>query len=125
MLPCCVLQHERARALQHARGAAGEARGVTSRPDRFAAGFDADQPHVAIVDERVEDADRVAAAADARDHRVAAAARPARGSAARASRADHRLKFAHHQRIRMRAQRRAEQVVRVVAAAPPSRASLR
>ena len=34
------------------------------------AGLDADEPHAAIVDERVEDADGVAAAAHARDDGV-------------------------------------------------------
>ena len=38
-----VLQHEAARALQHAGAAAGEARRVLARPDAVAAGLDADQ----------------------------------------------------------------------------------
>ena len=65
-----VLQDPGARALQHAGRAAREPCGVPARPDRFPAGFDADQLHAAIVDERVEDADGVAAAADAGDHGV-------------------------------------------------------
>ena len=40
-----VLQHEGARALQHARGAAREARRVAARRDALAAGLDADQAH--------------------------------------------------------------------------------
>ena len=107
-----VLQHERARALQHAGDAAREARGVTARRDRLAAGLDADQPHLRVVDERIEDADRVAAAADARDHRVRQAPGLLEDLRARLA-ADHRLELAHHQRIRMRAERRPEQVVRV------------
>ena len=124
MLPLRILQHERARALQHAGGAARESRRVTARADRFAAGLDADQAHVAIVDERVEDADRVAAAADAGDHRVRQSAGLLEDLPSRFP-ADHRLKLADHQRIRMRAERGAEQVMRVVRAARPSRASLR
>ena len=37
---------------------------------RLAAGLDADEPHAGVVDEGVEDADGVAAAADAGDDRV-------------------------------------------------------
>ena len=39
-----VLQHERARALQHAGAAAREPRRVAAARDPLAAGFDADQP---------------------------------------------------------------------------------
>ncbi len=76
-----ILQHEGARALQHAGGAAGESRRMTAWADRFAAGLDADQADVGIVDERIEDADGVAAAADAGDRRRPAARRSARESA--------------------------------------------
>ena len=107
-----VLQHERARALQHAGAAAGEARRVPPADDRLAAGLDADQPHVAVVEERVEDADRVAAAADARDDRVGQPAGLLEDLRARLA-ADHRLELAHHQRIRMRPEHGAEQVVGV------------
>ena len=65
-----VLQDEGARALQDAGAAAGEPRRVAARRNPLAAGLDADQPHARIVDERVEDADGVAAAADAGDDRV-------------------------------------------------------
>ncbi len=40
------------------------------REGYFSAGLDADQSHVAIVDECVEDADRITAAADAGNHRM-------------------------------------------------------
>ena len=39
-----VLQHEGARALQHAGAAAGEPRRVAAARDLLAAGLDADQP---------------------------------------------------------------------------------
>ena len=52
--------------MQHA-GAAGRDRGgVPTGLDPVAAGLEADQAHVGVVEERVEDADRVRAAADAR-----------------------------------------------------------
>src|SRR5687767_3491172 len=54
----CVLQHPRPRALQDTRCAAGEPRRMTAGTNRFATSFHADQTHVAIVDERIDDADR-------------------------------------------------------------------
>ena len=107
-----VLQHEGARPLQHAGAAAGEPRRVAAARDALAAGFDADQPHVAIVDERVEDAHRVAAAADARDHGIRQASGQLEDLRPRLA-ADDRLELADHQRVRMRPEHRAEEVVRV------------
>ena len=78
----------------------------------LAAGLDADQPDAAIVDERVEDADGVAAAADAGDDGVGQPPGQLEDLRARLA-ADDRLELAHHQRIRMRPEHRAEQVVRV------------
>ena len=117
-VPCLVLQHERARALQHAGAAAGEPRGVATGDDAFAAGLDADQPHALVVEEAVEDADGVAAAADARHHHVGQPAQLRQDLAARLT-ADHRLELAHHQRIGMRAQRRSEQVIGVLDVGDP------
>ena len=82
------------------------------RDDRLAAGLDADQPHAGIVDKGVEDAHRVAAAADAGDDRVRQLAGQLEDLRARLP-SDHRLEFADHQRIRMRPQHRAEQIVGV------------
>ena len=65
-----ILQHIGARALEHARRAAGKPRRVTSRRERFAAGFDANQAHAGIRNERVEDAERIAAAAHTGHHGV-------------------------------------------------------
>ena len=65
-----------------------------------------------IRDEGVEDAHRVAAAADAGDDRVRQPAELLEALRPRFA-ADHRLELAHHQRIRMRAEHRAEQVVGV------------
>ena len=119
-----VLQHQAARAVQHAGRAAGESRGVIAGRDAAAAGLDADQSHALVVDERVEDAHRIAAAADAGDDEIGQAAGRVQNLRARLL-ADHRLELAHHQRIRMRAEHRAEQVVRRVGVSRPSRASLR
>ena len=107
-----VLQHERARALEHARAAAGKPRGVPAADNLLAARLHADQAHLTIVDERIEDADRVAAAADARHDRVRKPAGLLDDLPPRFA-ADHRLKLAHHQRVGVRPQHRPEQVIRV------------
>ena len=111
-VPVLVLQHERPRALQHARAAAGESRGVAATPDRLAPGLDANQPHVAIADERIEDPHGVTAAADAGHDRGRQPAGELEDLRARFA-ADHRLELAHHQRVRMWTEHRAEQIVRV------------
>ena len=87
MLPCVVLQHERPRALQHA-GARRRQTAPRAGPARCASP-PASTPisrTLAIVDERVEDADGVAAAADAGDDGVGQPARLLEASARRASR---------------------------------------
>ena len=69
-LAVVVLQHVGARAVQHARRAAGERRGVPAGLDAVAAGLEAVQRDAGVVEERVEEPDRVGAAADARGDRV-------------------------------------------------------
>src|SRR5205823_14398052 len=49
-----VLQDERARPLQHAGAAAGEARRMAARRDRLAAGFDPNQPHAGVLEKSIE-----------------------------------------------------------------------
>ena len=110
-----VLQDVGVGAVEHAGPAQlriGEARRVMSGGDPLAARLHADQPHAGIFSEGVEQADGVRAAADARHARVRQPAglghdlRPRLG-------ADHRLEVAHDGRVGVRAERRAEQVVRV------------
>ena len=60
-----ILQHIGARALEHARHAAGKPGRMTSRRERFAAGFHANQAHARTRNERVENPQRIAAAAHA------------------------------------------------------------
>src|SRR6185436_18764454 len=69
-----VLEDERMRALQHARRAAGKAGGMAPGGDRLATRLDANEAHMRIVDEGVEDPDGVAATADAGDDGVRRAA---------------------------------------------------
>ena len=75
-----------------------------------AAGFDADQLHGCILDERMKHPDRVAAAAHAGNHCIGQAALRLENLLARLK-PDHAMKIAHHGRIRMSAQRGAEQIV--------------
>src|SRR5437016_14324964 len=93
-----ILEHERPGSLQHAGAAAGEPCGMTAADDPLASRFDADEPHVTVVEERVEDAHGVTAAADAGDNRVGKPAGELHDLRARFA-ADDRLKFAHHPRI--------------------------
>ena len=70
--------------------------------DAVARRLDADHAHLGLVEERMEQADRVGAAADAGDQRVRQA--PLLGRDLRAHLvADHALEVAHHRRVRMRA----------------------
>ena len=102
-LAVAVGEDRRARAVQHARPARAQRGG--------ARGLDADQAHRLVGDEVVEHADRVRAAADARDDRVG---QPSLGGqhllAGLAP--DHALQLAHDLRVGGRADARADQVVR-------------
>ena len=74
-LPVVVLQQIRERSLKCARRSAGESRCVPAGFDTVSGGLVPDQPNVGIVDERVEDADRVGPAADTCRHRIGQPAR--------------------------------------------------
>ena len=65
-----ILEDVAARALEHACAAAGKARRVLPGGDAAATGLDADQLDPRLFDEGVEDAHRVAAAADTGDDGV-------------------------------------------------------
>ncbi len=110
-LPVAVLQHHGARAVQHAEAAALEARGVLAERAAAAPRLDADQPHGAVVEEGAEQADGVAAAADAGDGEVGR--RAAGGALELPSRllADEAVEVAHHPRVGVGAEHRAEHVV--------------
>ena len=78
---------------------------------RRARRLDADELDAVVVEERGEHADRVRAAADARDDGVRQPSLDLEHLRARLA-ADHRLELAHELRVRARADARADQVVR-------------
>jgi hypothetical protein len=85
---------------------------VTSRRDALASGLDADQPDRLVIDEGIENTDRVAPATYARDDDVRETTHLIEHLTTGFA-ADDRLKFTNHQRIGMRTERRSKQVVRV------------
>ena len=104
-LAVAVLQEIGAVAVQHAGPPAGHRGGVAVlHVEAVAAGLDADNRHLAVVEERMEQADGVGAAADRRDERVG---QPSLGRHHLLAHlvADHRLEIAHHRRIGVRARR--------------------
>ncbi|MDR8822196.1 hypothetical protein FEQ05_05940 [Burkholderia pseudomultivorans] len=106
--------------MQHARAAGDQRRRVMAGVEAVAGRFDADQLHRCIVDIRIEDAHRVRAAADARNHRIGLPAREF-GHLHLALVADHALEVAHHHRVRVRvrARDRADDVERVLDVGDP------
>src|SRR5207248_1478138 len=99
------------RAVQHADRAGGHRGAVLAAGDPAAAWLDADDADPAVGDERVEQPDGVAAAAHAGDDDVRQPAEYAPGLSPRLF-SDHGVEVAHHHGIGMRAERRAEQIVR-------------
>ena len=112
-LPVGVLQQVGAVAVQHARGAAGHAGRVLAGVDAVAGRIDADDLHARLVEEFVEQADGVGAAADAGDQRIRQAAFVVEHLRAGLA-ADHRLEVADHGRVGVRAGGGADQVEGVV-----------
>ena len=80
-LAVLVLQQVGERALKRSGRSAGERRRVPAGLDTVAGRLVADQPDPGVVDERVEDADRVRSATDAGGHRVGQPAGLVAGSA--------------------------------------------
>ena len=111
-LAVVVLEHRRQRAVQDAGQAArGERGAVAAGHQALPRRLDADELDVLVVDEAGEHADRVRPAADARDDAVGQAAGALEQLGARLV-ADDALQLADDRRVRRRADRRAEDVVR-------------
>ena len=121
-LAVLVLQEVAARAVQDAGATAFDRRGVPFGVDAVAGRLEPVELDRRVVEEGVEDADRVRAAADAGDHGIRKSAGELEHLGARLL-ADDLLEVAHHRRERMRARRRAEDVVGGLDASSPSRGS--
>src|SRR5216684_4157141 len=103
-----ILQQVAIGSMQYAGGTAGETRSVLAQCGAAATRFDADQPYRFVADEGVEQADGVAASADASESGIREAAFAPQNFRA-GFEADHAMEIAHHHRIGMRAKRRAQQ----------------
>ncbi len=108
-LAVVVTDHVGAVAVQHARAAGGDRGGMAAGSDALAGGFGAVDLHPRIVEEGMEQADGVAAAADAGADRVRQAAVVLEHLRARLA-ADDGVEVAHHARIRIRAGNGADDV---------------
>src|SRR6185312_7594830 len=62
-----VLQHHRARAVQHPESSAGETRRMLAERMPLPSGFDSDETNRIVFQHLVEQADRIRSATDARD----------------------------------------------------------
>src|SRR5579875_800179 len=118
-LAVAILQNIAVCAVQHAGRSAGEARRVLAEAVAAASGFNADQPHVVLFQERVKHPDGVRSAAHAGKDRIGQAAFALQNFLARLL-ADDAMKIAHHHRIRMCAQGGAEQIMGGLAFVNPS-----
>ena len=105
-----VLEQVRARAVQDAGRAAGQGRGMVAGRDPLPGRLDADQAHVRLADEPAQQADGVGAAADAGHGQVR---QPALDPAELGGGvvADDALEVAHHPRVGVRPDGRAQDVV--------------
>ncbi|EGE58214.1 hypothetical protein RHECNPAF_334005 [Rhizobium etli CNPAF512] len=112
-LAITILKQIGAVAVQDARRTSGDRRAMFVALQALAAGFDANDLHRGIVEEGVEDADRIRAAADGSDNEIRQTAFGRQHLLFRL-RADHRLEIADHLRIGMRAGRRADEIIGVL-----------
>src|SRR5208283_2609201 len=95
-----ILQQIAEGAMQYTRSAAAEARRMLPESPAAASGLHANHPHVRFLEERVEQPNRVAAAAHARDQGVGKAPNLSDGLPSHLF-ADHLMEIAHHHRVRM------------------------
>ena len=109
-LAVAVLEHQRARAVEDPGRAADDGRGVAAGRDAVPGRLDDREPDAGLADEPREQADRVRAAADAGEREVRQP--PLDGDElGRRLVADPALEVADDRRVRVRAHRRAEDVV--------------
>src|SRR2546430_9196216 len=105
-----VGEQESFRSLEHAEASALETGCMFAAANAFAAGFDADHPNISVLQEWMEQSDRVAAAADAGDEQIRQALFAFENLAA-CFNADDALKIADHHRVRVRTKNRAQYIM--------------
>src|SRR3984893_7047399 len=109
-LPSRILQQVGVGSLQHARRTTVKTGGMFAQTLAAPAGLDADELHPLFLEELMEDANRIRAAANAGDNRARQFAFDFEDLRARLA-ADAFMKIANHPRVRMSAQHAAEQIV--------------
>src|SRR5438552_3118689 len=97
-------------ALENAKSPTLKSSSMFSAPNSLAAGFDADHAYISILQKRVEQSDRVAAAANAGDKQIGQLLRAFEDLTARFN-TDNALKIAHHHRVGMRAKDRSQYIM--------------
>ncbi|MBI3555027.1 MAG: hypothetical protein HY074_02035 [Deltaproteobacteria bacterium] len=117
-LPRLVLKKIGKRAVKYPGRATRETRGMLAAGNADAASFDAGHRDAGIIDERVKQADGIASAAHARNELIGQLARLFQNLPARLD-ADDRLKVAHDERIRVRAECRAQAIICIAHIADP------
>src|SRR5579862_8790146 len=109
-LPVVILQHKRARALQHTeRTAPLEPCRMFASLDSFTTRFDPHHSNLFVTQEGIKQSDGVAAASDTRHELVRQALFLLQNLSARFA-TDHCLKIANHHRVWVRAENAAEDV---------------
>ncbi|MHC2523324.1 hypothetical protein ACVIEM_000409 [Rhizobium leguminosarum] len=112
-LTVTILQQIGAVAVKHAGRTGGDRGAMFVALQTLAAGFDADDLHRGIIQERMENADGVRAAADGSDDEIRQAAFGCQHLLFRFD-TDHRLEIADHLRIGMRTGCRSDQVIGIL-----------
>ena len=122
-LAVLILQQHGETAVQHAGTAERQGRRVVTQTWPATAGLDSNDLHARVGHERMEGADGVRSAADARDDRIRKS--PGFFEHLRTGlTADHRLQLAYEIGIRMRTDRGADQIVRIQRIGHPGAQSL-
>jgi len=98
--------------------AEGHGCGVAWRIDAFTSCFSTDQAHLGVVDEGIEGAHGIAAAADTGDQGGGQATKPGQGLGADFV-TDHPLEITHDGRVGMRAHDRTDHIISIVGPAGP------
>src|SRR5438477_4952804 len=105
-----VGQQKSFRSLEHTKPSALKPRGVFATSNAFATRLDADHPYLSIFEEWMKQTDGIAAAADARHQQIRLPSLAFEDLAARFN-TDDALKIAHHHRVRVRAEDRAQYIM--------------